>query len=432
MMPVDFVAIITPLLWATANWKGVLAAAVTTTVIFAAGGLYRGRRHISILDLLPALLGRLLIASAIIAMVAALRHDSVAVIGDFMRTLAVSCGLVILGRTVVNFTVLIARKRRWVEHGAIVVGTGETATELARLIKRYPQYGLRFSGFVDEKSSAVTRDAAAVGHVQDLEDLTKSFEADVVIIADSAASETELADIIRLPGMMKVDVWVVPRLYDFHAHTGPLDHIGAVPVARLHRATLTGTKWALKRLFDVMFAAVALVLLLPVMALCAAAVRLEGGRGVVFRQERIGRFGKPFNLLKFRSMTPSSEHELQTKWSVAHDSRVGPIGRLMRRTSLDELPQLWNILRGDMTFVGPRPERPYFVDRFSAEYPHYMLRHRSPVGLTGLAQVSGLRGDTPISDRARFDNYYIDTWSPWLDIKVILRTFGEVFRAGGR
>jgi lipopolysaccharide/colanic/teichoic acid biosynthesis glycosyltransferase len=131
-------------------------------------------------------------------------------------------------------------------------------------------------------------------------------------------------------------------------------------------------------------------------------------------------------------MRPVDEDESRTNWSIADDRRVGPVGRFMRRTSLDELPQLWNILRGDMTIVGPRPERPFFVEKFSAEHPHYAMRHRVPVGLTGLAQVSGLRGDTPISDRARFDNYYIENWSLWLDVKVILRTVAEVFRGGGR
>ena len=166
--------------------------------------------------------------------------------------------------------------------------------------------------------------------------------------------------------------------------------------------------------------------------ICAVATRLEGGPGIFFRQLRIGRYGKPFQLVKFRSMRPSTETESQTRWSVADDPRVGPVGRFMRRTSLDELPQLWNILRGDMTIVGPRPERPFFVDRFSADYPDYAMRHRVPVGLTGLAQVSGLRGDTPTSDRARFDNYYIENWSLWLDVKVILRTVAEVVRGGGR
>jgi exopolysaccharide biosynthesis polyprenyl glycosylphosphotransferase len=431
-MPVDFVAIITPLLWTTSNWKGVLFTAGITVVIFATSGLYRGRRHLSILDLLPAMLGRLLIASAIVAIIAAQRHDSVAAVGDFLRTVAVSCGLVVLGRTITTLFVLAARKRRWVEHGAVIVGSGPVAAELARLIRRYPQYGLRFNGFVDEPGRIPASDPTPpLGRVAGLEQIVTATDCDVVIIADSSTPEDQLTEVIRRPAL-SADVWVVPRLFDFHSQTGPADHIGAIPVARLRRASLTGWRWALKRTFDLFFASLALIIVSPVMLFCALAVLAEGGRGVIFRQERIGRFGKPFDVLKFRSMRPSSELESQTNWTVAGDPRIGPVGRFLRRTSLDELPQLWNIIRGDMTFVGPRPERPHFVDRFSAEHPSYMLRHRVPVGLTGLAQVSGLRGDTPISDRARFDNYYIDTWSLWLDIKVLLRTVAEVFRAGGR
>lgn len=432
-MPVDFCAIVAPLAWNTSNWKGVLFTGFITVLIFATSGLYRGRRHLSILDLLPGMVGRLLIAAAIVAMIAAQRHESVAAVGDFMRTVAASCGLVVAGRTITTMMVLMARKRRWVEHSTIIVGAGEIGVLLARLIRRYPQYGLRFDGFVDQKPAAASESQVPlIGYVQDLDPIVTAVDCDVVIIADSEASEAELADLIRQPAMMERDVWVVPRLYDFRAHTGAMDHIGAVPVLRVRRSRLSGPKWALKRAFDLLLSLLALLIVSPVLLLCAIAVRIEGGPGIIFRQQRIGRFGKPFDLLKFRSMRPSSEQESQTNWSVAHDPRVGPVGRFLRRTSLDELPQLWNIVRGEMTFVGPRPERPFFVDRFSAEYPSYLLRHRVPVGLTGLAQVSGLRGDTPIPDRARFDNYYIDTWSLWLDVKVILRTVTEVFRAGGR
>jgi lipopolysaccharide/colanic/teichoic acid biosynthesis glycosyltransferase len=146
----------------------------------------------------------------------------------------------------------------------------------------------------------------------------------------------------------------------------------------------------------------------------------------------VGRHGQRFSLVKFRSMRPADQAESDTTWSIDDDQRVGPVGRVLRRTSLDELPQLWNVLRGDMTLVGPRPERPYFVDRFSTENPTYAGRHRVPTGLTGLAQVSGLRGDTSISDRTRYDNYYIENWSLWLDVKVLLRTVQEVVTARGR
>ena len=149
-------------------------------------------------------------------------------------------------------------------------------------------------------------------------------------------------------------------------------------------------------------------------------MRIEGGPGVIFRQPRVGRDGVRVRVPEAAVDAPGERDRVGHRpGRCANDNRVGPVGRFLRRTSLDELPQLWNILRGDMTLVGPRPERPHFVDRFSAEYDRYAHRHRVQAGLTGLAQVSGLRGDTSIADRARFDNYYIEHWSLWLDIKII-------------
>jgi exopolysaccharide biosynthesis polyprenyl glycosylphosphotransferase len=239
-------------------------------------------------------------------------------------------------------------------------------------------------------------------------------------------------EIIRQPASASCDRWVVPRLWGSHSQGGMSDHIGAIPVAQLGGVDLSGPQWAVKRLSDMVFASLALVVLSPVFLLCAIAVRIDGGPGIFFQQERIGRHGKAIRVVKFRTLRPHDEEEAKTRWSIADDQRLSRIGRFLRRMSLDELPQLWNILRGDMTVVGPRPERPYFVTKFSAEYPDYAMRHRIPPGLTGLAQVSGLRGDTPISDRTRFDNYYIENWSLWLDIKVLIHTVAEVLRGGGR
>lgn len=257
-------------------------------------------------------------------------------------------------------------------------------------------------------------------------------KADVLFIADPDTTEARFAELLRQAMSTTYDVLVVPRMHQFQTQTERPDHIGAIPVMRIRPPRLSGWRWALKRSLDVIFSALALVVLSPLLTVCALAVRLEGGPGVLFRQQRVGRHGQVFEVLKFRSLRPVDESESQTTWSVANDNRVGRVGRFLRRTSLDELPQLWNILRGDMTLVGPRPERPHFVELFSAERDLYVWRHRVPADLTGLAQVSGLRGDTPISDRARFDNYYIENWSLWLDVKIVLRTMREVLVGGGR
>jgi exopolysaccharide biosynthesis polyprenyl glycosylphosphotransferase len=189
---------------------------------------------------------------------------------------------------------------------------------------------------------------------------------------------------------------------------------------------------AAKRAFDVALAGAGLGLSWPLGVLIAALVKLEDGGPVFFAQTRVGRGGVRFRSWKFRSMRPDAEARFGPRQAAVGDARVTRVGRVLRSTAMDELPQLWNILRGDMTLVGPRPERPYFVDRFSAEFDRYAHRHRVQAGLTGLAQVSGLRGDTSIADRTRYDNYYIEHWSLWLDIKIVIRTFSEIFYARGR
>ncbi|MGY1625385.1 sugar transferase, partial [Geodermatophilus sp. SYSU D00965] len=210
-----------------------------------------------------------------------------------------------------------------------------------------------------------------------------------------------------------------------------MDTAWGLPLVRLRRATYRSPAWRVKRLVDVLVAGLTLLAIAPLLVLLAVAVRLDGGPGILFRQERVGVDGRHFQVLKFRSLRPATEDESATRWNIAHDDRLSPLGRFLRKSSLDELPQLFNILRGDMSLVGPRPERPHFVTQFRAAYPSYEARHRVPSGLTGWAQVHGLRGDTSIADRARFDNYYIENWSLWLDVKIVLRTFSSMLRGAG-
>ena len=203
-------------------------------------------------------------------------------------------------------------------------------------------------------------------------------------------------------------------------------HRAAPPAVRRRRG---GT--AAKRLLDVLITGPILLAASPVLLTCALTVRFCDGPGVLFRQERVGQNGRSFTLLKFRTLRPADDHESATRWNIADDLRMSPVGNFLRRTSLDELPQLWNVLRGDMSLVGPRPERPFFVANFSKTHPGYAARHRMPVGITGLAQVHGLRGDTSIEERSRFDNHYIDHWSLWHDVCILLRTAVSLVRPAG-
>jgi exopolysaccharide biosynthesis polyprenyl glycosylphosphotransferase len=224
-----------------------------------------------------------------------------------------------------------------------------------------------------------------------------------------------------------VIVHVVPRLFELSTSHKPVETICGIPLVRLRPDTAQFRRWALKRLLDLVGAAFGLVVLAPILLACALAVRFESGRhSILFRQERVTRDGRPFTILKFRSLTPSSEAESQLKWNINHDARLGKVGKFLRFSSLDELPQLINVLRGDMSLVGPRPERPFFVEEFQRQYAGYDDRHRVPAGLTGWSQIHGLRGDTSIEERVRFDNHYIEYWSLGLDVKIILRTVGAM------
>ena len=341
--------------------------------------------------------------------------------------------LVIVGRFVTTRLIAISRRSGITRHHTVLIGGGPVATELARILAQHREYGLKLDGFVDDGDHCPAEEyLPRLGRLADLDMAVLTTGADNLLVADGSFEERALIDAVRTEACQHAELLVVPRMHHFHTLTGMADHIGSIPIMRIRNPNLHGPARLIKRGFDIVVAVMALIILLPVLAAAALAVRIEGGPGVIFRQVRVGRDGKHFELLKFRSMRPANELESQTQWCVATDNRVGPVGRFLRCTSIDELPQLWNILRGDMTLVGPRPERPHFVEQFSTQFDRYAYRHRVQVGLTGFAQVSGLRGDTSIADRARYDNFYIENWSLWLDIKIIFRTFREVLFYRGR
>ncbi|MFG1930070.1 sugar transferase [Mycobacterium sp. NPDC048908] len=423
---VDFALIVVPLAWRPPQVHAVIALAVLATLLLTSGGRYRARLHLSVLDELPTILGRLLTATAVIALIITFLHQREAVI-TFLETACWAMALVLAGRVVTTRLAVFARCRGIAKYHAILIGGGPLAAELASTLQRHPMYGLNVDGFVDDgEGFAAAEYVPRLGRLADLNFAVAATGASTLLVADGTFDDRALIDAVRTAQCQAADLLVVPRMHHFHTQTGMADHIGSIPIMRIRNPNLRGPARFIKRIFDITVAVTASILLAPVLAAAALAVRIEGGPGVIFRQVRVGRGGKRFDLMKFRSMRPADELEAETKWCVACDDRVGPVGRFLRCTSIDELPQLWNIIRGDMTLVGPRPERPHFVELFSAQFDRYGQRHRVQAGLTGFAQVSGLRGDTSIADRARHDNFYIENWSLWLDIKIVLRTFRAV------
>ncbi len=296
----------------------------------------------------------------------------------------------------------------------------------------HPEYGLNPVGFIDPEPTY--RDSVLplpiLGGLEKLPEVMHKHAVNDIIFAFSSAPDAQVVRVVRACVRQDCQVFVVPRFFELYGadRRTHCEVIWGVPLVRLRRWPLRPMHSLIKRGTDIAIAGAGLAVLSPVLALCALSVRLESGPGVIFRQTRVGRNGKPFTLYKFRSMRPVDESEGSTRWSIDGDDRIGRVGRFLRRTGLDEAPQLVNVLRGDMSIVGPRPERPHFVRTFGEAVRRYSDRHRAPVGLTGLAQVNGLRGDTSIDERVTFDNYYIDNWSLWADFKIMLRTVSTLFR----
>ncbi|WP_327000938.1 sugar transferase [Dactylosporangium sp. NBC_01737] len=413
-------------LWlaAGATWPAALACAAFTAAALAGIGLYRPRLHLSVLDDLP----RMLLGFGAVTPVAAWFTLPTTT----FEAAVVVWPLVVLAATVpartLVYVMLYQRRRLLPGDRALIVGSGDLALRLAEVLRADPAYGIRPIGLVGPP--ALTGESLPVpllGPVDELAGITALHRPDCVIVAFPNAPDTDLIGVIRQWRRCGVTVYVVPRLFELAVPSGGAELVQGIALERMRPDRMRGLYAAAKRAIDVTGAAIGLALAGPVLLACAIAVRLESGRaGVLFRQQRIGRDGKPFTILKFRSLTPATDRESQVRWNINTDDRVGPVGRLLRSTSLDELPQLINVLRGDMSLVGPRPERPYFVEQFARTYGGYADRHRVAAGITGWAQIHGLRGDTSIADRVRYDNYYIENWSVALDVKIMVRTVGAM------
>jgi lipopolysaccharide/colanic/teichoic acid biosynthesis glycosyltransferase len=341
-----------------------------------------------------------------------------------------SPALVLGCRAIVCAALRAAHHRGHLTEPALIVGAGTFGGYVAGLLRDHPEFGLVPAGLVDDGSPRRDLPVPSLGPVSELAAIAARSRARWVILCFSSdCRDEDMVAVLRACRPLRADVRVVPRLYEIGMAVprGCLDEIWGVPLIPLRHAPRLAL--AAKRATDIL-AAVALALAAaPAAALIAAAVRLESGRPVLFRQARVTGEGRVTTIWKFRTVRADSGADgagpggpgTGTGWTVP-DGGCGPVGRWLRATHLDELPQLANVLLGQMSLVGPRPERPYFARQFGRDIPRYADRTRMRGGLTGLAQVHGLNGDTSVYDRARFDNYYVEYWSPWLDTVIVART----------
>jgi exopolysaccharide biosynthesis polyprenyl glycosylphosphotransferase len=396
-----------------------------TFLVLMCTGSHRARINPTVGDDLPSLLGRL----AVPLLVLAPFIGSYVALAHFVRMSPVVVGFVLLGRTVSYKLVREARAVGLVTEPTLIVGAGTLGVKAASTLQDHPEFGLVPIGFLDSFDDAGLP-LPILGKVGELESVVETYDVRRVIVAFGAAREPEMVPIIRACDRLPVEVHVMPRFFELGvAKEGPFtDDLWGIPLVRLRRSALRTVAWRTKRAFDLSFGSILLVLFAPIFAAAALAVRLSSPGPILFRQRRTGQRGEVFEMLKFRTLLVNEDAD--TTWNVADDDRRTWVGRLMRRLSIDELPQLFNVLRGEMSLVGPRPERPYFVDQFRVAVPGYDDRHRVPAGVTGWAQVHGLRGDTSIRDRAVFDNQYVENWSLWRDLVILARTLGALVNLG--
>ena len=266
------------------------------------------------------------------------------------------------------------------------------------------------------------------GKPQDLPKFIKEAHCDGIVMTFDQGKYEEVFDVTKALEGRNIELFYVPNILDIATSNPDALQIGKSLMLRLKASLLSGWRGFIKRMFDVAMSAIGIILCLPIWIGIALIVKFTSKGPILYRQKRVSLDGREFGMLKFRSMRVDAEVHTGPVWTKEKDDRVTSIGHFLRRTSLDELPQLLNVLKGDMSLVGPRPERLYFVEQFQKYIPRYLERHRVRCGVTGWAQVNGLRGQSSIEERTRYDLYYIDNWSLWLDIKIILMTVMAVIK----
>jgi Undecaprenyl-phosphate glucose phosphotransferase len=312
----------------------------------------------------------------------------------------------------------------------LIAGSSELGRIVADKILEHRELGYQIVGFVDDKAPGDHlgyRGLPLLGTIDEAGEISTREGIDHLYVALPPEQHIRMLELLEIASRECVDVKVVPDLLQVIALRARLEDLDGVPVININDVPLQGFNAIVKRAIDIGISTAGLVALSMPLAIIAGFVKLTSNGPVFYRQERMGLDGKPFTILKFRSMLDNAERETGPVWAKADDPRVTGCGRFLRRSNLDELPQLWNVLRGDMSIVGPRPERPLFVAQFKDKIPQYMLRHKVKAGLTGWAQVNGWRGNTPLEKRIEYDLYYIENWSVRLDLKIIWLTLIKGF-----
>jgi Undecaprenyl-phosphate glucose phosphotransferase len=414
-------------------WRETLIVGTLALILWPlslrAMGLYRAQRQKTTLDEVFGVFKATMVAGLLLVSVTYfVRQDrySRAMLAIFTAFSFLGVGL---ARVFLKEILQALRRRGYNLRYILIVGAGRLARQVLEQVDQHRELGFRPVGCLSLHRKRVGTSVAGtevIGTVRQLREVLAARGVDQVLVALPSRSIHHVPRIMEICANTTVDVKLVPDVYQYATLFGGLEEFGGLPVVNLQSSGVLGINAILKRIFDLVFSSLFLLLLSPLLLLLAALVKLASPGPVLFKQERVGLDGKPFPMLKFRTMRADAERE-GPRFAEAGDPRVTPFGGWLRRISLDELPQLFNVFRGDMSLVGPRPERPVFIERFRRHIPRYQLRHMVKAGMTGWAQIHGLRGNTSIQKRVEYDLYYIEHWSILFDLKILARTLAFGF-----
>jgi len=398
-------------------------------LVFRSRSMYGTRRNVHFSDEFFALVRLISIGMLIMMSATFFYRDFSFSRGVFILLWLTSIGTVVTGRfLVLHIEKSLYRRGRELK-SVVIVGKNKTAEQIAQLFTTQKALGYEVLGYYADSPAPENSPLARckyLGSVERLPDDITPLRIQSALIALAHNEQEQLIALLRNTEGKNIEFMMVPDILELMTSRVRIQEIEGIPFIKLKDIPMTTWNRIIKRTFDIVFSLIIIILTLPLWLLIALLIKLTSPGPVLYVQERVGLDGKHFRLYKFRSMKVDAEKETGPKRSTPDDNRKTWIGKILRRTSLDELPQFWNVLRGDMSVVGPRPERPFFVEQFQEKIPRYLERHRVKTGMTGWAQVNGLRGDAPIEERTKYDIYYVENWSLVFDLKIISKTLYAV------
>ena len=410
--------------------KASLVISILTGIVFSISGVYRLQKIIQpkqeLFHLLRGTFTLILLTLVVAFFYREFSFSRIHIIYFLISFLI----LLIISRLVTRFLLRYLHSKKTYIENILIIGDGISASKFTKNLERLKSLGIVLKGVIEiesEYNSRIPPNIARLGKIEQLEQIIKANQIDQVFIALPSNEQYPLTKLKELLGEQLVDIKIIPDLGTFRTLRTEVESFEDMPIITIVQSPMTGWNGIIKRILDILGSLLAIIIFSPMMLLITFFVRMTSKGPALYKQERMGLDGRTFMALKFRSMHRNAELKTGAVWASENDERRTKFGIFLRKYSLDELPQLFNVLKGEMSLVGPRPERPVFIDQFKSQIPNYMLRHKVKAGITGWAQINGWRGNTSLEKRIEYDLYYIERWTIWFDIRILFITFFRGF-----